>query len=90
MDNWVIIAISVLVAIRICLHFVDKSRIDRASKDNGWRDINIKWSPFAPGWFFEKGERHYRVAFTDEQGQQRERTCKTSIFTGVFWRDPHS
>ena len=76
-----------IVGIQVLLHVGDKGRIENAARGKGWRDVNVTWAPFAPGWFFEKNERHYLVTYRDEQGRSRERYCKTSLLTGVFWRD---
>jgi len=77
----------VIVIIRVALYFVDKDRILSAALQKGWSDVVVSWNPFAPGWFFEKGERQYLVTYRDENGTQRRRNCKTGVFTGVFWRD---
>jgi len=87
MDPLLIAIIAAVVLIRIGLHFYDKSRITKAAQGKGWQAVAVTWSPFAPGWFFEKGERHYRVWYSDEYGNRCGRYCKTSLFTGVFWRD---
>lgn len=75
------------IALRFTLNKFDKSQIKMASQKKGWKCISIKWSPFAPGWFFEKGERHYQVTYQDSDGVVRKRYCKTSVLTGVYWRD---
>jgi len=75
------------IAIRIGLHFLDKKNILLAAELKGWREIEVVWAPFAPGWFFEKGERHYQVTYADPTGRWHEVYCKTSLFTGIYWRD---
>jgi len=65
---------------------MDKNRILVAAQRQGWKNINIKWSPFAPGWLFERGERHYLVTFKDREGNPGARYCKTSMLTGVYWK----
>jgi hypothetical protein len=81
------LAIALVIAVRVLLHFVDKARIMSAAQRKGWREIEVSWCPFAPGWFFEKGERHYSVRYRDEYGSYRERYVKTGLLTGVYWRD---
>ena len=78
---------AVVVVVRILLHFLDRRRIARAVRAKGWSEVWIRWSPFAPGWFWERGERHYRVMYSDGLGRRHDRYCKTSVLTGVFWRD---
>ena len=83
----IVLFVIVVICIRVALHFFDKGRIESAARAKGWKNVTVSWAPFAPGWFFEKGERHYLVTFVDEQGNRRERYCKTGLLTGVFWRD---
>ena len=75
------------VAIRIVMHFVDKSRIKDEVEAHLGRVLSITWNPFARGWFFEKNERHYDVTYVDRSGQTISTTCKTSLFTGVYWAE---
>ena len=75
------------VAIRIVVHFIDKSRIQREIESRGGRVLSITWNPFARGWFFEKNERHYDVSYLDRSGARLSTTCKTSFFTGVYWAE---
>lgn len=81
------VVVPLIIGIRIGLHFVDKNTIKTATQAKGWSNVVIAWSPLAPGALFEKGERSYLVTYTDESGEVAERYCKTSIMTGVFWRD---
>ena len=85
-----LVIIGLVVGVRVSFHFADKRRIESTAQLKGWQDVVVQWAPFAPGWFFEKGERHYLVAYTDEDGIHRERYCKVGILTGVFWRDENS
>ena len=80
-------AILLLIIVRIILHFSDKNRITSAAEKHSWKIIEIIWDPFAPGWFAETRERHYSVKYIDESGITKKRICKTSLFTGVYWRD---
>lgn len=75
------------VTIRIVVHFIDKSRIQREIESRGGRVLSITWNPFARGWFFEKNERHYDVSYLDRSGARLSTTCKTSFFTGVYWAE---
>lgn len=83
----VFLAVLAAISIRVGLHFIDKSRIVEAANGRGWRRVEVRWAPFAPGWFFEKGERHYRVTYRDADGARGESYCKTGLLTGVYWRD---
>jgi hypothetical protein len=85
--NFIVAAIIAGLAIRIVMHFVDKSRIKDEIESKGGRVISISWNPFARGWFFEKGERHYEVSYVDRSGGTISTTCKTSLFTGIYWAE---
>ncbi len=84
------IAIAAAVALRIVMHFVDKERIKDEIGARGGHVIAIRWNPFARGWFFEKNERHYEVTYRDRAGAVLTITCKTSLFTGVYWSEPQN
>jgi hypothetical protein len=74
-------------AIHILVRRTDKGRIEAAAHEQGWRQVQIAWAPFAAGWGGKKGTRHYRVTYRDEDGRERERVCKTSMRGGVHWVD---
>jgi len=82
-----LLALGAGIAIRLVLHFVDKGRIKDEIESKGGRVISIRWHPFGRGWFFEKNERHYAVTYTDRSGAVVSTSCKTSLFTGVYWAD---
>ena len=84
---FVLFALAAAIGIRILLHFVDKNRIRDEVEAKGGRVVSITWNPFARGWFFEKNERHYNVTYTDRSGTTVSTTCKTSLFTGVYWAE---
>ncbi len=81
------LVLTVILGLRFVLHFVDKDRIRKSARGKRWTKVRVMWTPFGPGWFFERGERIYRVDFHDEKGAARSRYCKVGLFTGVFWRD---
>jgi len=80
-------AIGAALIFRIIMHFVDKNRIKDEVESKGGRILSISWNPFARGWFFEKNERHYDVTYVDRSGTTLSTTCKTSLFTGVYWAE---
>jgi|SRR5262245_31591331 len=87
--NFTLMAIVLLVvlALRIVMHFVDKNRIKDEVESKLGRVVSINWNPFGRGWFFEKGERHYDVTYIDRSGETISTSCKTSLFTGVYWAE---
>ena len=86
-DNLIFPAIFIALVIRIAMHFVDRNRIKDEIEAKGGRVLSITWNPFGRGWFFEKGERHYAVTYTDRSGATISTGCKTSFFTGVYWAE---
>jgi len=79
---------ALIIVVRVWLHFLDVARIKDAARRKGWGDVDVSWAPFAPGFLFEKGERHYLVAYFGEGSNiRRHRYCKTSMLTGVYWRE---
>jgi double zinc ribbon protein len=82
-----LIAISIALLVRVAMHFIDKNRIKDEVESKGGRIVSISWNPFARGWFFEKNERHYAVTYLDGSGATVSTTCKTSLFTGVYWAE---
>lgn len=83
----VLIGLLAAIAIRVAMHFIDKNRIKGEVESKLGRVVSIIWNPFGRGWFFEKNERHYNVTYVDRSGMTVSTTCKTSLFTGVYWAD---
>lgn len=86
MNNYsILIIVSILIAIRIACHFMDKSRIQSFIENAGGKVLRISWRPFGNGWFGERGERHYEVSYQTADGLTTHANCKTSLFTGIYW-----
>ena len=83
----IILVLLFIIIVQVILILLDKDRITVAAEKHGWEILGIVWRPFAPGWIGERNERQYEVTFIDENGTQKKRICKTSLFTGVYWRD---
>ena len=66
---------------------MDKSRITEYIENDGGRIVSINWAPFGVGWFGEKNDRIYEVIYYDRSGNQHWATCKTSLFSGVYWTE---
>jgi hypothetical protein len=85
---WFIVVIIVFVGSRIALNmYFDKKRIRDKAKELGYKEVQISWSPFIADALFERNERHYRVSYITDDGLPHMRYCKTSTFTGVYWRE---
>src|SRR5580700_8853061 len=63
----------------------DRRRIEEYLARLGGRLEQMAWTPFARG--ASPGQRTYRIIYADSTGLQREATCKTSGWTGVFMRE---
>lgn len=75
------------IAIWMLTFGLDKGRITEYVHQRGGRVISISWAPFGRGWFGEKNSRIYEVVYYDQGGNQHFATCKTSMWTGVYWTD---
>lgn len=75
------------IGLRLLAAVADHSRIAEYIQSRGGRVISIEWSPFGKGWFGEKNDRIYEVIYYDADGNQHFATCKTSLFSGVYWTE---
>jgi hypothetical protein len=82
-----VVAVVFGVGLWMLSYSMDQSRITDYIRQRGGRVVSINWAPFGKGWFGEKEERIYEVVYYDRDGNQHFATCKTSIWTGVFWSD---
>jgi hypothetical protein len=82
-----VLVIVVGIVIWIFAMSLDKDRITDYIQQRGGRIVSISWAPFGKGWFGEKEERIYEVVYYDKEGKQHFATCKTSMFTGVYWTE---
>jgi hypothetical protein len=87
MGSTILVAIVVALAIRVALHFIDKSRIKDEIEAKGGRVVTINWNPLGRGWLLERNERHYSVTYRNRSGATISTDCKTSLFTGVYWAE---
>lgn len=65
---------------------MDRQRILANLAERGDKPIRIRWNPFGPGWFGEKGERIYEVEYINHHGRRVIANCKTSLFSGIYWQ----
>jgi hypothetical protein len=88
MEAGIIVVCLVLgLAIWLGARSLDRQRIDDYIRERGGRVMSITWAPFGKGWFGEKNNRIYEVVYYDAEGSQHFATCKTSLWTGVYWTD---
>lgn len=73
-----------LVSLRILADRLDRCRIHSHIRSSGGEVLDITWSPFGRGWFGDK-DRVYEVIYRTKAGKTVTATCKTSMFSGVYW-----
>ena len=83
----IVAAVALVVLIRLFAGGLDKQRIDDYVRQLGGRVQSIRWSPLGRGWFGERNARIYEVVYYDAQGSLHRATCKTSLFSGVYWTE---
>jgi hypothetical protein len=79
--------IGVGLMFRLLAGNMDHQRIRDYIQSHGGRVLSCAWSPFGRGWFGEKSDRIYEVSYLDKDGNQHQATCKTSMWTGVYWTE---
>ncbi|MBB6430853.1 hypothetical protein [Algisphaera agarilytica] len=77
----------IALVFRLFAGSLDRQRIENYIRGQGGRVISINWSPFGRGWFGSQNERIYEVVYYDAQGDQHFATCKTSMWSGVYWTE---
>ncbi|HKF21894.1 MAG TPA: hypothetical protein VKE93_10010 [Candidatus Angelobacter sp.] len=83
------VVVVVLVAIaRWIADGLDRERIRDQVGRSGGKLISIKWSPFGKGWWGSI-DRIYDVRYTSRHGKPVEASCKTSMFSSVYWASDH-
>ena len=65
----------------------DRERIQHYVAERGGSVNDITWQPLGRGWLGEKGDRIYKVDYTDGDGASHSASCKTSMFSGVYFTD---
>ncbi len=77
--------ISLVIFIRLVAGGVDHDRLDQYISERGGRVIERHWNPFGRGWFGSQNERIYDIKYVDKNGNIHQATCKTSLFSGVYF-----
>jgi len=83
----VIVLVGLAVALRLLAGAFDRHRIHVYVGARGGRVLSIRWNPFGRGWFGEKDSRIYEVRFRDLDGTVHRTTCKTGLFSGVYFTE---
>jgi len=79
-----LVVIALGLGIRLIAGRLDRDRIREYIKNGGGQVLHIVWNPFGPGWWGSR-ERIYDVTYKTHNGEVREATCKTTMFSGVYW-----
>lgn len=88
MDNLFVPGVILLmIVIRVIVGLWDKERIRDYIASRGGRVSSCVWAPFGNGWFGEKSDRIYEVRYSDAEGNEHDASCKTSMFTGVYFTE---
>ena len=91
MDNsqigFIIVIPLLAIGFRLLADRWDRERIQQYVAERGGTLNDISWQPFGRGWFGEKGDRIYEVDYTDRDGASHSVSCKTSMFSGVYFTD---
>ena len=68
----------------------DRERIEQYVAERGGSVSDITWQPFGRGWFGHTGDRIYEVQYTDRDRASHSASCKTGLFSGVYFTDDHT
>ena len=68
----------------------DRERIEQYVAERGGSVSDITWQPFGRGWFGNTGDRIYEVRYTDRDRASHNASCKTGLFSGVYFTDDHT
>ncbi|MBI5820615.1 MAG: zinc ribbon domain-containing protein [Verrucomicrobia bacterium] len=82
---WFLGAFGLWLGIRLIKDRLDRSRIADYVEQGGGSVVRIAWNPLGRGWFGERGDRIYEVTYRTRKGKTVTATCKTSMFSGVYW-----
>ena len=92
MQNEFLVVIAVAGAallIRLFVGRLNHNRIREYIAGQGGTVLGITWRPFGNGWFGEKDSVIYDVRYRDREGNVHSATCKTGMFSGVYFTNDH-
>lgn len=79
--------IVVVIAVRIYAGSKDVGRVRAYVAERGGQLLSSTWTPFGKGWFGDKSDRIYEVRYLDHEGNEHLASCKTSMFSGVYFTE---
>jgi hypothetical protein len=90
MDGFILVIVlfaGFAIVIRLMAGSMDGGRVAKYIASRGGKVLQSHWTPFGRGWFGEKNDRIYEVRYVDADGNVHEATCKTSMFSGVYFTE---
>src|SRR4051812_40073078 len=82
-----LIGVVITVLMWVLASSSDRNRIAKYIHERGGRIVSIAYAPFGRGWFGEKNDRIYEVVYYDSEGNQHFASCKTSMWSEVYWTE---
>lgn len=76
-----------IIILRLAAGGLDDGRVRDYITARGGRLLSLKWSPFGRGWAGSRDERIYEVRYLNGEGHEHAATCKTSMFSGVYFTE---
>lgn len=83
----ILLVAGMAIAFRLMAGGMDRSRVGKYIQSRGGKVLETHWAPFGRGWFGEKNDRIYEVRYADADGNLHHSTCKTSMFSGVYFTE---
>lgn len=88
MDSGAVFVVFIIIAVVgwMISRVMDSDRVESYLGERGGQLLEKRWSPFGRGWYGDTN-RVYEVRYLDRDGNEHQATCKTSLFSGVYWTD---
>jgi hypothetical protein len=84
-----VLVLVVGIGVRLLVGRMDRDRVRSYLEARGGQLLSAAWAPFGKGWFGDKSDRIYEVRYLDRDGNLHEATCKTNLFSGVYFTEDH-
>jgi hypothetical protein len=82
-----LVFVGIAILVRLIAGRMDGGRIREYIGRQGGELLVKKWAPFGTGWFDQSSARIYDIRYRDRDGNIRQATVKTSLFSGVYFTD---
>jgi hypothetical protein len=81
------IILLLLLIFHLVINRRDDKDIHKEIEGIGGKIISIELDLFAPGWYFRRMVRIYKVRYIDANGIGHLATCKSGTFASIYWID---